>query len=142
MKKTTPLLSRSGTIFIQQAKGMVDVRNERVYEEMYLELEKIAKEDKNIRDALIIWQELSQSPEVRLAYEARVEQLLDEEAKLEDAKYYGRIEGLAKGIEQGERKKQQEIALKMLQKGIDLETIAEFTELTLSEINKIKEQLD
>ncbi|MDM5247217.1 hypothetical protein [Lysinibacillus sp. G4S2] len=118
------------------------MRNERVYEEMYLELEKIAKEDKNIRDALNIWQELSQSPEVRLAYEARVEQLLDEEAKLEDAKYYGRIEGLAKGIEQGEKKKQQEIALKMLQKGIDLETIAEFTELTLSEINKIKEQLD
>ena len=118
MKKTTPLLSKSGTIFIQQAKGMVDVRNERVYEEMYLELEKIAKEDKNIRDALIIWQELSQSPEVRLAYEARVEQLLDEEAKLEDAKYYGRIEGLAKGIEQGEKKKQQEIALKMLQKAL------------------------
>jgi len=90
--------------------------------------------------------------------------ILDEEAKLEDAKYFAEKEGVAKGIKQGieqgieqgleqgleqgieqgiergEKKKQQEIALKMLQKGIDLETIAEFTELTLSEINKLKEQ--
>ncbi|WP_350224339.1 hypothetical protein [Lysinibacillus sp. fls2-241-R2A-57] len=124
--------------------------------------------DKRIKDALTIWQELSQSPEEYYAYEARLKYILDEEAKLEDAKYFAEKEGVAKGIKQGieqgieqgleqgleqgieqgleqgiergEKKKQQEIALKMLQKGIDLETIAEFTELTLSEINKLKEQ--
>jgi len=114
---------------------------------MYLELEKIVKEDKHIRDALTIWQELSQSPEKYYAYESRLKYILDEEAKIEDAKYFAEKEGVAKGIkqgieqgiEQGEKKKQQEIALKMLQKGIDLETIAEFTELTLSKINILKD---
>ncbi|UPW84415.1 Rpn family recombination-promoting nuclease/putative transposase [Lysinibacillus sp. Ag94] len=98
--------------------------------------------DKRIKDALTIWQELSQSPEEYYAYESRLKYILDEEAKLEDAKYFAEKEGVAKGIEQGEKKKQQEIALKMLQKNMDLESIAEFTELTFDEINKLKEQLD
>lgn len=102
--------------------------------------------DKRIKDALTIWQELSQSPEEYYAYESRLKYILDEEAKIEDAKYYaekdGVVKGIKQGIEQGEKKKQQEIALKMLQKKIDLETVAEFTELTLDEINKLKEQLD
>ncbi|MFJ3387866.1 Rpn family recombination-promoting nuclease/putative transposase [Lysinibacillus sp. NPDC086135] len=130
--------------------GMVDARKERVYKEIYLELEELAMDDKKIENALTIWQELSQSPEEIFAYESRLKYILDEGAKLEDAKYLAEKEGLAKGIkqgieqgiEQGEKKKQQEIALTMLQKGIDLETIAEFTELTLTEINKLKEQLD
>lgn len=57
MKKTSPFLSRSRTIFVQQAKGMVDLRNERVHKEMYFEMEKIARGDGNIRKALTIWQE-------------------------------------------------------------------------------------
>lgn len=126
--------------------GAVDVRKKKVYKEFYLALEELAMNDKRIKDALTIWQELSQSPEEYYAYESRLKYILDEEAKLEDAKYFAEKEGVAKGIEQGieqgEKKKQQEIALKMLQKNMDLESIAEFTELTLDEINKLKEQLD
>lgn len=126
--------------------GVVDGRKKKIYKEIYLALEALAMNDKRIKDALTIWQELSQSPEEYYAYESRLKYILDEEAKIEDAKYYaekdGVVKGIKQGIEQGEKKKQQEIALKMLQKKIDLETIAEFTELTLDEINKLKEQLD
>lgn len=126
--------------------GVVDGRKKKIYKEIYLALEELAMSDKRIKDALTIWQELSQSPEEYYAYESRLKYILDEEAKIEDAKYYaekdGVVKGIKQGIEQGEKKKQQEIALKMLQKKIDLETVAEFTELTLDEINKLKEQLD
>ena len=50
------------------------------------------------------------------------------------AKKQGLQEGIEKGIEKGQRK----IALTMLQDGVDIHKVAEYTELTLEEIGKFK----
>lgn len=133
---------------------MVDGRKEKVYEEIYLELEALAMKDEELFNAFNVWQDLSQSPEDYYAYQSRLKYILDEAAKLEDTKYIAEKEGLSKGIEQGiaqgleqgieqgEKKMQTEIALKLLKRNTDIETIVELTELTVSEIHELKELLD
>ncbi len=53
----------------------------------------------------------------------------------------GRQEGRLEGMEQGKEERNADIVLKMFSKGLDLETISEYTELTVEEIKKIKERL-
>lgn len=142
--------------------GMVDGRKAKVYEEIYLELEELAMKDEELFNAMNVWQDLSQSPEDYYAYQSRLKYILDEAAKLEDTKYIAEQEGLLKGIEQGieqgiaqgieqgieqgikhgEKKVQKDIALKLLKRETNIETIAELTELTITEINQLKELLD
>ena len=50
-------------------------------------------------------------------------------------------EGMEKGVEEGMEKGIEEVARKMLQEEIDKEIIAEVTNLTLEEIEKIKQNL-
>ncbi|CAM5474138.1 hypothetical protein LSPH24S_06829 [Lysinibacillus sphaericus] len=81
--------------------GMVDGRKQKVYEEIYLELEELAMKDEELFNAMNVWHDLSQSPEDYYAYQSRLKYILDEAAKLEDTKYIAEQEGLLKGIEQG-----------------------------------------
>ena len=53
----------------------------------------------------------------------------------------GKKEGEKRGKEIGEKSKTEEIAMKMLRKGIEEATIEEVTNLTLEEIEKIKEKI-
>lgn len=142
--------------------AMVDGRKGKVYEEIYLELEELAMKDEELLNAFNVWQDLSQSPEDYYAYQSRLKYILDEAAKLEDTKYIAEQEGLLKGIErgmeqgiqqgiqqgieqgikQGENKMQKEIVLKLLKRNTDVETIAELTGLTVTEIEQLKELLD
>lgn len=142
--------------------AMVDGRKGKVYEEIYLELEELAMKDEELLNAFNVWQDLSQSPEDYYAYQSRLKYILDEAAKLEDTKYIAEQEGLLKGIErgmeqgiqqgieqgielgikQGENKMQKEIVLKLLKRNTDIETIAELTGLTVTEIEQLKELLD
>ena len=50
-------------------------------------------------------------------------------------------EGMEKGLKEGEKKGKEEVAIKMLKKGISETTIEEVTSLTLEEIERIKEKL-
>lgn len=50
----------------------------------------------------------------------------------------GLKEGLKKGLEEGERKKQKEIAIKMINENISIENISKITGLTTDEIKKLK----
>src|SRR5690625_6902594 len=64
--------------------GMVDRRNETVYEDIYKELEGIAMKDDTLHTAFKNWEELSLTQEEILVYEFRLKRFIDEEAaKLE-----------------------------------------------------------
>ncbi|MEH1835893.1 MAG: Rpn family recombination-promoting nuclease/putative transposase [Nostoc sp.] len=47
-------------------------------------------------------------------------------------------EGLAQGLEQGIEQKAQEIAIKMINKGIDIETIVDVTGLTIEQVQQLQ----
>ncbi|WP_255259769.1 Rpn family recombination-promoting nuclease/putative transposase [Lentibacillus sp. CBA3610] len=89
--------------------GMVDSRNDEIYNDIYKELEVIAMHDDQLRNAFENWEELSMTQEQRLAYESRLKQIMDEESFKRD------MEDLAKEIEKKElevERKEQEIAKK------------------------------
>lgn len=51
-------------------------------------------------------------------------------------------EGIEKGIEKGELSKAKKMAIKMIKKGLDIEEIIEFTELSKSDILSIKNEME
>ena len=53
----------------------------------------------------------------------------------------GKEEGLKEGRAEGARQKSFDIAQRMLEKGIDIETISELTGLTAEEVSRLKEEL-
>lgn len=60
--------------------GMIDSRKSKIYDDIYNELEAIAMKDETLRRAFQSWEELSMTPEQYLAYESRLQHILDEEA--------------------------------------------------------------
>ncbi|MHA6250905.1 Rpn family recombination-promoting nuclease/putative transposase [Oceanobacillus sp. CAU 1775] len=60
--------------------GMVDHRNNKIYDDIYKELEEIAMKDESLKAAFTGWEELSMTQEEFLAYESRLKHILDEEA--------------------------------------------------------------
>ena len=66
--------------------------------------------------------------------------LTDEEMMKQDQEYYynkGVSHGIEQGIQQGTQKKQQEIVVNMYNKNIPVETIAEYSNITVDEVKKI-----
>lgn len=76
--------------------GMVDARKQKVYDDIYEELEELAMKDERLIEAFNAWQDLSQTPDTIIAYHSRLKSIIDEEARLDDA--------TNKGIEEGEKK--------------------------------------
>ncbi|MEJ9182143.1 Rpn family recombination-promoting nuclease/putative transposase, partial [Bacillus thuringiensis] len=103
-------------------------------------LEDIAmKQDPMLQKAIHKWENMSQSSSFRLAYEAREKVLFDEQAKLA----YAREVGIAKGMEKGKEVGIQEGKIQLIQgmhkNGMDIEDIAKFTNIDMSEIRHILE---
>ncbi|MEI4618867.1 ATPase, partial [Bacillus cereus] len=90
------------------------------------------------------WENMSQSSSFRLAYEAREKVLFDEQAKLAHAREVGKEEGLQEGIEKGMEKgklaEREQLIRGMHKNGMDIEDIAKFTNMDLSEVRHILEQ--
>src|SRR6478735_7619670 len=106
-------------------------------EEITQVLEEIAmQEDHVLKKAMDEWERVSQDPEVLLAYEARRKALLDEKSALKRAENLGKIEGERIGVE----KTIKTMALGMIHKGIDNETISDLTGLSQEEINNLRRQ--
>jgi predicted transposase/invertase (TIGR01784 family) len=102
-------------------------------EEITQVLEEIAmQEDQVLKKAIDEWERVSQDPEVLLAYEARRKALLDEKSALKRAE--------SRGEEKGRKETIKNMALGMIQKGIDNETISDLTGLTKEEINNLRHQ--
>ncbi|AWG44806.1 hypothetical protein BEH_25960 (plasmid) [Priestia filamentosa] len=102
-------------------------------EEITQVLEEIAmQEDQVLKKAIDEWERVSQDPEVLLAYEARRKALLDEKSALKRAE--------SRGEEKGRKETIKNMALGMIQKGIDNQTISDLTGLTQEEINNLRHQ--
>ncbi|OUB63768.1 Rpn family recombination-promoting nuclease/putative transposase [Bacillus thuringiensis] len=107
-------------------------------------LEEIAmNRDPILKDAMQKWEKMSQDPAFRMSYEARQKALIDEASKYK----YAEKKGMEKGIEQGKKEGLQEGIEKgkiqlirgMHKNGMDIEDIAKFTNMDMSEIRHILE---
>ena len=59
----------------------------------------------------------------------------------EEGHKVGKEEGLKEGREEGAKQNSCDIAKRMLEKGIDIETISELTGLTAEEVSRLKEEM-
>lgn len=110
--------------------GMVDARKQKVYDDIYLELEELAMKDENLIEAFNAWENLSQTPESIIAYHSRLKAITDEEAKLDYAEF------------KGMKKQAIESAKVLLTKNIPNEVIMESTGLTIEEIEQVKSDIE
>ncbi|PGA96890.1 Rpn family recombination-promoting nuclease/putative transposase [Bacillus toyonensis] len=117
-------------------------------------LEEIAmNRDPILKDAMQKWEKMSQDPGFRMLYEARQKALIDEASKYKyaekkgiekgrkEGKEEGLQEGIAKGMEKGKEVGIQEGKIQLIQgmhkNGMDIEDIAKFTNIELSDIRHI-----
>lgn len=129
--------------------GIVDHRNGKVYEDIYKELEEIAMKDETLKNAFQGWDMLSAAGEEVLAYEARLKQVLDEEAAKREAELReqealekgrkegqkkGRKEGREEGREEGRKLERREMIERMLKNGMDIKTVAKFLNCSEAEV--------
>lgn len=91
-----------------------------------------------MQQALSAWEELSQTPETIIAYQSRLKYMIDEVAKLEDAKYHAQQEGIEKGIEKGIKA----VAKNMIASGYDNEQIMQLTSLTVEEVLQLRTEIE
>ena len=105
--------------------------------------------NKEIQKARKALEEVSADEHEQYLAELRQKYIMDQKA-IEDAGYdkgfkagskeglkQGIQKGVQQGIEQGKRQKNLEIAKKMLLKKLDLNTISEFTGLSVDELKKL-----
>jgi len=108
--------------------------------------------DPALKQAFEEWEDLSRDEKKWAEYESRRKAILDalaaeREAEIrlqraeQQAREKGLAEGLEKGLAKGERQKAIKMAMKMLEKGSGVDEIAFFTELSVEEIQKLKQQL-
>ncbi|WP_395462889.1 Rpn family recombination-promoting nuclease/putative transposase [Wolbachia endosymbiont of Cantharis cryptica] len=106
------------------------------------ELEKIIGSDIIIKKAYEELNRFNWSEKEFIAYEQEIKRIRDEQAvlaqKLDDAKKEGREEGIQIGEEKGRKVEKIEVAKAMLADNMDATTIARLTELSISEIEKLK----
>ncbi|MEK4677815.1 MULTISPECIES: Rpn family recombination-promoting nuclease/putative transposase [Bacillus] len=109
-------------------------------------LEEIAmNRDPILKDAMQKWEKMSQDPGFRMLYEARQKTLIDEASKYKYAEKKGREEGLQEGMEKGKEvgiqegkfAEREQIIRGMHKNGMDIEDIAKFTNMDLSDIRHI-----
>lgn len=136
--------------------GMVDHRNNKVYEKIFHELEEIAMKDENLRNAFKNWEELSMTHEEYLAYESRLKYINDEEAALREAELRlqegiqegiqkgiqkGIQEGMEKGLQEGAKKEKEAVARRLLAKGMAIEEIAEISKISIERVTEIIKEI-
>lgn len=100
-------------------------------------LEMAKKENKEIKKAMKIIDEMSMDEKEWELYQSRKMAIMDYNTGIREAKEEGKIEGKIEGIKKGERKKQIEIAKELLKLGMSIENIQKATKLTIDEIKKL-----
>ena len=98
------------------------------------EVKRIMENNEDIKEAKEELDEISRNDILRrMALKAEIERM-DQEQRMYEARRDGKKEGIKEGIKKGEKKAKIEDAKKMLEKGIQIETIIEITGLTKEEI--------
>lgn len=95
--------------------------------------------DKNIKSAIEKLDLMYLDKDEREIYETEEKKRLDILEEMRTAEKKGRLEGKEEGIKEGAKKKAIEMAKKMLMKGVSVEEISEFTDLAITEIEKLKQ---
>ncbi|KEF39465.1 conserved hypothetical protein, putative transposase or invertase [Schinkia azotoformans MEV2011] len=119
--------------------GIVDHRNGEVYEDIYKELEEIAMKDETLKQAFQGWDALSATQEEVLAYEARLKQVMDEEAARIEAMLREK-EAREEGREEGREVERRKMIKKMLQQGLELKQVAIIADTTVEVVKKISDE--
>lgn len=96
--------------------------------------EEMAKQDPIIEKAVEILKAASLDPQTRMRYEAREKALKDINSI--------RGDGLREGMKKGKTFGKEEVAKKMLKKGLDIEAITEFTDLSKEAVLDIEEEIN
>lgn len=100
-----------------------DGAGERLGETRRRMVERLAEKEPMLKKAMDTLEFLSQDAAARMAYDARMKALSDEHSRIEGAK----------------SETSKEIAIKLLERGIDLQTISEATGLLLEEIKELRQ---
>ena len=93
--------------------------------------EEYMKENKEMKEAKEKLKDMREDEKMQILAELRLKAIRDEKA----VEKFGYNQGIEKGIKQGRIESKKEIAKKMKEKGIDVKTIEEITNLTEKEIN-------
>lgn len=101
------------------------------------EMQMLAEQDKYIDKAYRRLEEMSADEQKRWEYEMRQKAIRDHRHMLASGRREGEKIGEQRGLEQGERKKAVEIARKMLGDKMPIEKMAEYSGLSLEEIQKL-----
>ncbi|WP_440895608.1 PD-(D/E)XK nuclease family transposase [Amphibacillus sp. Q70] len=124
--------------------GTVDTEQNQFHDSIYQELEELAMRDEILSEAMENWNELSHTEEQRLAYEARLKQVLDKQARQYREEERKRLEEeLARGqqeLSKGQQelsKEQQELSKKRAELDKNRENLSKEQE----SLNKDQENL-
>ena len=95
------------------------------------------EKNKEVKKAVEVLDEMSMSREERERHEAILKAEFNYNTSMYNMRQEGIKQGEKKGIDLGKRKKQIEIAQKLLEKKMDIEEIEEITGLTKEEIEQL-----
>jgi predicted transposase/invertase (TIGR01784 family) len=93
-------------------------------------MEMLAAKNEQIKKAFNLLEIISQDEKARMIYEARQAEIHDQVTRLESAREEGKEEGKKEGIK--------ELAIKLLNRGIDINVIIETSGLSRQEIEVLK----
>ena len=109
-------------------------------------LEMAKKENKELKKAMDIIDEMSMDPKEWELYESRRRAIMDYNTGIAEAKAEGLTQGLelgrSEGKELGVREEKLEIAKKMLKENLELELIIKMTGLSKEELLKIEKEMN
>lgn len=98
----------------------------------------LAQKNPDIGKAVNLLERISQDELRRIAYEARLKEILDRTSFISEAEERGMEKGLEKGVKKGMGKGMEKVARQMLSGGEDVEKIKRYTGLSQGEIEKLK----
>ena len=101
------------------------------------ETKKMEEKEEEINEAIETLEEISSDEEKERIAELRQKYIMDRNSEIATAREIGLKQGLEEGIEQGLKKRNIEIAKKMLAKKMDIKEIAEITGLSKEKIEKL-----
>ena len=101
----------------------------------------IAEKDPYIKSAYDQLQRISQDEQKRLEYEAREKAILDYNQGIYEAEQRGEKRGEQRGEKRGEQRGIRSTARNLLARGIDIHVIAEATNLSIAEIEALKNEI-
>ena len=105
-------------------------------------IEMASKENKEIKKALEILDEMSMDEKEWEEYQSRFMAELDYNSGIATARADGEKAGLEKGLKEGIQENKIEIAKKLIKMDMDLKQIKEITGLSIEELENIKSDID